>query len=58
MIENYIENRDDKMKDPVCLMEVDEKAKFKSNYKGRVFYFCSAACKQSFDKKPENYAKG
>ena len=46
------------MKDPVCQMDVNESSKFKSNYKGKTFYFCSASCKQNFDKKPENYAKG
>ena len=38
-------------KDPVCNMTVDEKtAKFRSAHDGNVFYFCSAACKASFDR--------
>ncbi len=44
--------------DPVCGMEVNEKkARFKSSYKGKTYYFCAAACKNTFDKKPEKYAK-
>lgn len=45
------------MKDPVCGMDVSENSKFKSIYKGKTHNFCSANCKQSFDKKPENYVK-
>ncbi|MDE1761897.1 MAG: YHS domain-containing protein [Candidatus Micrarchaeota archaeon] len=32
-------------------------SKFKSSYKGRTYYFCSQSCKQSFDRKPADYAK-
>ncbi len=40
-------------KDPVCGMTVDEKtAKFKSDYMGTTYYFCSQTCKTSFDKNP------
>ncbi len=46
------------MKDPVCGMEVDEKAKLRSSYNGKTYVFCSASCKQSFDKRPESYVKG
>ncbi len=45
------------MKDPVCGMEVRENLGFKSSYKGKTYAFCSANCKQNFDKKPESYAK-
>ena len=45
------------MKDPVCKMEVNERSQFKSGYDGKTYFFCSAACKQSFDKKPEGHAK-
>ena len=46
-------------KDPVCGMMVDEKkAKFKSDYNGKPFYFCAASCKATFDKTPEKYASG
>jgi YHS domain-containing protein len=43
-------------KDPVCGMMVDEKkAKFKSDYNGKTFYFCAATCKTTFDKNPAKF---
>jgi YHS domain-containing protein len=37
-------------------MTVDEKtAKFKSNYKGKTYYFCGPGCKKTFDTNPEKY---
>ncbi len=46
-------------KDPVCGMMVDEKkAKFKSDYEGKTYYFCNASCKTTFDKTPAKFAKG
>ena len=45
------------VKDPVCGMQIDEKsASGKSEYQGRVYYFCSPGCKAKFDKAPEKYA--
>ena len=42
--------------DPICKMEVDEKtAKFKSEYKGKTYYFCAPGCKKEFEENPENY---
>jgi len=39
--------------DPICGMKVDEKnAKFKTERGGQTFYFCSAGCKSTFDKRP------
>lgn len=44
-------------KDPVCGMQVKEKeAAGKSEYKGKTYYFCSASCKEAFDKEPAKYA--
>lgn len=44
--------------DPICKMEVNEKtAKWKSEYKGKTYYFCASTCKQKFDKSPEKYVK-
>jgi YHS domain-containing protein len=44
-------------KDPVCGMMVDEKkTKLHSTYQGREFYFCSTACKATFDKAPQKFA--
>ena len=46
--------------DPVCGLIVDEsKAKaagFQGTYKKQTYYFCSAGCKEHFDKNPERYA--
>jgi len=44
--------------DVVCKMGVDEKtAKWKSEYKGKTYYFCAQMCKQKFDRNPEQYVK-
>lgn len=43
-------------KDPVCGMMVDEaKANLKAEHDGKVFYFCSAGCKASFDREPHRF---
>lgn len=43
-------------KDPVCGMNVNEKTtKFKSEYQGKAFYFCSAQCKKTFDSNPGKF---
>ena len=45
--------------DPVCGMTVDTAtAEYRSFRDGQAFYFCSAGCKQAFDKDPEKYLKG
>ncbi|HJS17279.1 MAG TPA: XdhC family protein, partial [Anaerolineales bacterium] len=42
--------------DPVCGMTVEiATAHFTSEYKGKVYYFCAAGCKRSFDKEPGKY---
>ena len=42
--------------DPVCLMDVDPAtARWRSEYAGRTFSFCSPACKKSFDRNPQEY---
>jgi YHS domain-containing protein len=44
--------------DPVCKMDVDEKAaKWKSEYEGETYYFCAPGCKKVFDKDPSKYLK-
>ncbi len=43
-------------KDPVCAMEVDEQTtKWTSTYEGKRYSFCSAGCKERFDKDPERF---
>ena len=42
--------------DPICKMKVDEKtAKWKSNYKGKTYYFCAPGCKAAFEAEPGKY---
>ena len=42
--------------DPVCKMIVDEEtAQYKSEYKGKTYYFCAPGCKKAFDEEPEKY---
>lgn len=42
--------------DPVCGMTVDiATAHYMSEYEGRLYYFCAAGCKLSFDKAPQSY---
>jgi len=39
-------------------MTVEEKtAKFKTDYKGRTYFFCAPGCKKAFEKEPEKYLK-
>ncbi|MFH1584186.1 MAG: YHS domain-containing protein, partial [Actinomycetota bacterium] len=39
-----------------CKMEVNEKtAQFKSEYKGKTYYFCAPGCKKAFNENPEKY---
>ena len=45
--------------DPVCGMTVNTAtAEYRSFHDGQVFYFCSAGCRQAFDKDPAKYVKG
>lgn len=43
-------------KDVVCEMQVDTRAPAAtSEYKGKIYYFCSPGCKKEFDENPEKY---
>jgi Cu+-exporting ATPase len=43
-------------KDPVCGAKVTEgHAAGRSEYQGRLFFFCSLKCKPPFDEHPEPY---
>lgn len=45
-------------KDPVCGMNVNEKsAKYKFEYGGKTYYFCSVACLEEFKSNPKKYTK-
>jgi YHS domain-containing protein len=41
--------------DPVCGMDVDEKATERAEYEGQTYYFCSRDCKEEFESSPEDY---
>ncbi|HEX2910050.1 MAG TPA: XdhC family protein [Chloroflexia bacterium] len=42
--------------DPICGMQVQiSTAKYMSEYEGRLYYFCAAGCKLSFDKAPASF---
>ena len=42
--------------DPICLMSVDiATAEYMSEYEGEPVYFCSAGCKEAFDRDPVQY---
>jgi len=48
----------DEDKDLVCGMPVTpESAGGASVYRGRTYYFCSATCRDKFDKSPDQYAQ-
>ena len=43
--------------DPICGMEVDPATtRWKSEFQGQMFYFCSRECKEQFDADPALYA--
>lgn len=45
-------------KDPVCGMEVDrDSAAATSEYQGRTYYFCAQACKEEFDRNPDQFLR-
>jgi uncharacterized protein len=42
--------------DPVCGMSVDPAhAEYRSSHNGQTYYFCSAGCKETFDRDPGKY---
>ncbi|CRX37598.1 heavy metal translocating P-type ATPase [Estrella lausannensis] len=46
-------------KDPVCGMQVNaNKTEFKSDYREKGYFFCSARCLQAFEQNPEKYLSG
>ena len=46
------------MQDPVCGMDVaPDSAAVTSLHEGQIYYFCARACKVSFDKDPERFAR-
>jgi YHS domain-containing protein len=45
------------VKDPVCGKMIDPtQAAAQSDYDGQTYYFCCTACKERFDRNPQQYA--
>jgi hypothetical protein len=45
------------VRDPVCKMQLNpQHAAGQSDHKGQTYYFCSAQCKEEFDRDPARYA--
>jgi len=45
-----------KVLDPVCDMTIEqEEAVATSTYEGKLYYFCSQSCKESFDRSPGEF---
>ena len=44
-------------KDLVCGMEDEKKAKYKTEYEGKTYYFCAPSCKRAFEANPRKYMK-
>jgi YHS domain-containing protein len=43
---------------PVCGMEIErDEAAAQSTYEDQTYYFCSAGCRDEFEKNPERYAE-
>jgi len=43
--------------DPICGMSVSIASQVKTEYKGRMYYFCCPHCKQKFEGDPEKYSQ-
>lgn len=43
--------------DPVCHMKTADYLKFTATYKNKEYGFCSAYCKDEFNKNPEKYVQ-
>jgi len=43
------------VRDPVCGMSVHADSEYQSEYRGQIYYFCSAGCREKFLKSPADY---
>ncbi len=56
--EDEMNGGDKKAKDPVCGMDIDDRAAApKSRRTGITYYFCTPNCKKTFDENPKKYSK-
>jgi YHS domain-containing protein len=44
-------------KDPVCGMNIDETKAITAQHGAKTYYFCSQACKATFEKDPAKYVR-
>ena len=54
-IHEIAEEKDEKVKDLMCGMEIEKEKAVKAIYEQKTYYFCSKQCKDSFLKEPEKY---
>jgi len=53
-----MDNESKKVKDPVCLMQIEsDDAVDHEDYQGQRYYFCAENCHKAFQLDPERYAK-
>ncbi len=45
----------EKVKDPVCGMEIDPRRALEFEYKNKIYYFCSSNCEAHFKRDPERF---
>jgi YHS domain-containing protein len=48
---------EEEVDDLVCNMQVSKKTAFKTDYKGKTYYFCRQECKSDFERAPEQFIK-
>jgi YHS domain-containing protein len=48
---------EEEVDDLVCNMQVSKKTTFKTDYKGKTYYFCRQECKSEFERAPEQFVK-
>ena len=50
------EGTESRLKDPVCGVTIeDNTARYRAQFKGKPYYFCSFECESSFKEHPESY---
>ena len=57
-MEGCMEHESKKVKDPVCLMQIEtDDAVAHEDYQGQRYHFCTENCQKAFQQDPERYAK-
>jgi YHS domain-containing protein len=50
-------NPPEEVDDLVCNMQISKNTAFKTDYKGKTYYFCRQECKSDFERAPEQFIK-